>query len=65
MGQILLGLLCGYVAFSDEGAKLRKQVMNNIKEKVVNDNDRNERLDSEQSVSSSTESSVGRSDVSQ
>lgn len=64
MGQILLGLLCGYVAFSDEGAKLRKQVMNNIA-KAVNDDDRNEGLDSEQSISSSTESSVGRSDVSQ
>ena len=64
MGQILLGLLCGYVAFSDEGAKLRKQVMNNIA-KVVNDDDRNERLDSEQSVSDGSKPPVGRSDVSQ
>ena len=64
MGQILLGLLCGYVAFSDEGAKLRKQIMNNIA-KAVNENDRSEGLDSEQSISSSTESSVSRSDVSQ
>ena len=55
MGQILLGLLCGYVAFSEEGAKLRKQVMNNIV-KAVNENDRHEGLDSEQSVSDGSKS---------
>ena len=64
MGQILLGLLCGYVAFSDEGAKLRKQLMNNIA-KAVNENDRHEGLDSEQSIPDGSKSSVGRSDVSQ
>ena len=64
MGQILLGLLCGYVAFSDEGAKIRKRVIDNIT-KAVNENDRLKGLDSEQSVSDGSKSSVGRSDVSQ
>lgn len=64
MGQILLGLLCGYVAFSDESAKLRKRVMDNIT-KAVNENDRHEGLDSEQSVSDGSKPSVSRSDVSQ
>ena len=64
MGQILLGLLCGYVAFSEEGAKIRKRVMDNIT-KAVNENDRREGLDSEQSVPDGSKSSTSGRDVPQ